>query len=47
MEPLSRQLDVGVDNAVRYLEEYRPFTFEEVYGVLADQPITDHHGREE
>lgn len=31
-----RQLDVGVDSAAKLLGEYRPFTFEEIAGFIAD-----------
>jgi calcineurin-like phosphoesterase family protein len=44
LEPIGRQLDVGVDNAARLLGAYRPFTFAEVQEILSNKPITDFDG---
>jgi len=33
--PRRRAMDVGVDNAYRLLGQYRPFSAEEIYGILS------------
>lgn len=44
-QPYGRSMDVGVDNAFRLLEEYRPFHIDEVFDLLSARPIfnVDHH----
>lgn len=41
-----RSMDVGIDNAVKILGEYRPFSFEEIDGILSKREgvVIDHHG---
>lgn len=40
-----RRLDIGIDSAYKILGEYRPFSLEEVFGILLNRPITGigHH----
>jgi calcineurin-like phosphoesterase family protein len=37
LEPWEKQLDVGVDSAVKLLGEYRPFSFEEISKIISDR----------
>jgi len=43
--PGRRSMDVGVDNAYKILGGFRPFSFEEIIGILKDKPghAIDHH----
>ncbi len=43
-----RSMDVGIDNAYKLTEEYRPFTVEEVVRILQkrDPAIIDNHGKD-
>ena len=45
LPPMGKQLDVGVDNAIKILGEYRPFSFEEVRDImnLNETVFLDHH----
>jgi calcineurin-like phosphoesterase family protein len=36
LHPWERQLDVGVDSAAKLVGEYRPLSFEEIAGFIAD-----------
>ena len=50
LPPIGKQLDVGVDNAVKLLGEYRPFSFKEFLEIMNKAPATptiDHHTRED
>lgn len=43
--PGRRSMDVGVDNAKKILGEYRPFSFDEIMGIMRNRPGSslDHH----
>jgi calcineurin-like phosphoesterase family protein len=43
--PNRRSIDVGIDNAARLLEEYRPFSFDEIMKIVGNQAgfYPDHH----
>ena len=43
--PGRRSMDVGVDNAVKILGQYRPFSFEEIMNLMKDKKgwSMDHH----
>jgi len=45
--PGRRSIDVGVDNAAKILGEYRPFSFEEIMGIMKNKKghSIDHHGK--
>ena len=41
--PYGRRLDIGIDSAVEYLGEYRPFSFEEVDEILSKRTPAKHY----
>lgn len=41
--PWGRSMDVGVDNAVRFYNEYRPFSFEDIKEQMDQREIIRHH----
>jgi calcineurin-like phosphoesterase family protein len=45
--PRGRQMDVGVDNAVKLVGEYRPFSLREVLGLVETRPINPYHNEDE
>lgn len=47
-DPHSLSIDVGVDSAYARFGEFRPFTFEEIAGIMASKTFKplDHHGAE-
>jgi len=42
LEPFHNQLDIGIDNAYKLLGAYRPFSFNEVKGIME---VQDHNGQ--
>jgi calcineurin-like phosphoesterase family protein len=47
--PGHRSIDVGIDNAYKVLGSYKPFSFEELRGILSARKghVLDHHGSKE
>lgn len=45
--PGRRSMDVGIDNAIKILGEYRPFSFEEIMKIMTQRKgfFPDHHGK--